>query len=220
MRATIPDHPRAQTTVRTGTFPRASARILIGMFLVWSALLVALDQATKLWAQARFAAHGEELPLALGFSFTYTRNSGAAFGMLRNLSIPIGPFVLDGTLVLGLLSAAVSVGLIGYLWRRGRSLDALTYASLSIVLAGAVGNAIDRLRLGYVIDFIHFQVGSFDFPVFNVADSCVVVGAALLLIHSFGSDAERRAHERDERSASFEPRDADGDSGFEEAERR
>jgi signal peptidase II len=168
------------------------------MFLVWSALLVALDQATKLWAQARFALHGEELPLALGFSFTYTRNSGAAFGMLRNLSIPIGPFVLDGTLVLGLLSAAVAAGLIAYLWRRGRSLDALTYGSLAIVLAGAVGNAIDRLRLGYVIDFIHFQVGSFDFPVFNVADSCVVVGAGLLLIHSFRSDADNRAEHPEE----------------------
>lgn len=170
------------------------------MFLVWSALLVALDQATKLWAQARFGPAGDELPIGLGFSLTYTRNTGAAFGMLRDLAIPIGPVLLDGTLVLGLLSAIVAVGLVVYLSRRGGRLDRLSYAALTLVLAGAVGNMIDRLRLGYVIDFIHFQVGWFDFPVFNVADSCVVVGAAVLLLASF---ADGR---RDRPSTSPDPR--------------
>ena len=166
------------------------------MFLVWSALLVALDQATKLWAQARFGPTGDELPVGLGFSLTYTRNTGAAFGMLRDLAIPVGPIVLDGTLALGLLSAAVAVGLIVFLLRRGAALDALSYAALTLVLAGAVGNMIDRLRLGYVIDFIHFQVGWFDFPVFNVADSCVVLGAGVLLIASFRDGRRNRTAAR------------------------
>lgn len=161
------------------------------MFLVWSALLVAVDQATKLWAQARFAPTGDELPLALGFSLTYTRNTGAAFGIFQNLSIPLGPVVLDGTLLLGLLSAAVSIALIAHLWRNAGRMDAIAAVSLTFVLAGALGNMIDRLRLGYVIDFIHFQVGNFDFPIFNVADSCVVLGATALLVHSFLSEEER-----------------------------
>ena len=66
--------------------------------------------------------------------------------------------------------------------------------ALGLVLAGAAGNMIDRLRLGYVVDFIHFRVGWFDFPVFNVADSCVVIGAALLVLASFlGERREQRA---------------------------
>lgn len=170
------------------------------MFLVWTALLVTLDQATKLWAQSRFGSTGDELPLALGFSFTYTRNTGAAFGILRDLAIPIGPVVLDGTLALGLLSAVIAAGLLVYLWRRGRHLNAWGHAALTLVLAGAVGNMIDRLRLGYVIDFIHFQVGWFDFPVFNVADSCVVIGAAVLLIASFRDGRHDISSKREEPS--------------------
>lgn len=187
------------------------------MFLVWSALLVALDQATKLWAQARFAPHGDELPLALGFSLTYTRNSGAAFGMFQDLSVPIGPVLLDGTLLLGLLSGVVAVALVAYLWRNARRLDSLTYVSLTLVLGGAVGNMIDRLRLGYVIDFIHFQVGSFDFPVFNVADSCVVLGATALLLHSLGSsDGSSREVASDEATPEY----PSAEPGLEDAERR
>ena len=202
MRVTIPNRFRAPATVSTGTFRSAPARILGGVFLVWSALLVLVDQATKLWAQDRFAGHGNELPLALGFSFTYTENTGASFGILRNLQVPLGPMVLDGTVALGLLSAAVSIALVIFLARRGRRVDPLTYGALTVVLAGALGNMIDRLRLGYVIDFIHFQVGAFDFPVFNVADSCVVIGAALLLLQGFGV----RARGPVERDASAGPR--------------
>ncbi len=153
------------------------------MTLLLAAALVGLDQLSKALIVQNLRL-GEEIPLALGFSITHSRNTGAAFGMLRDLSLPLGPLVVDGTFLLGLLSAAVSLGLVVYLVANRGRLPALTATALALVLAGAAGNMIDRFRLGYVIDFIHFQAGSFDFPVFNVADSCVVIGAALLVLAS------------------------------------
>lgn len=150
--------------------------------LVTAAVLVALDQATKAWIVATVPLGVREHSLGLGFHITHTRNSGAAFGMLRDLQWVLGPVLIDATVLLGLLNLVVSAVLVAYLLTRGERLDALTRAALALVLAGAAGNMIDRLRLGYVVDFIDFQVGSFDFAVFNVADSCIVIGAGLLIL--------------------------------------
>ena len=144
------------------------------MFLFVAAALIAVDQLTKFWAQHTFPLGGEGLPLALGFHLTYVRNTGAAFGIFQ-----------DGTLLLGGLSALVSLGLLIYLILNARTLPKLQLWGLTLIFSGAVGNMIDRFRLGYVIDFIHFYLPNFDFPVFNVADSCVVIGAGLLIISSF-----------------------------------
>lgn len=157
--------------------------------LFLAAALVALDQLTKAWVVANLPRDGTEIALALGFGITHTRNGGAAFGILRDLELRIAGLTIDGTLLLGLLSAAVSLGLIVYLLRNARRLSAIQATAAALVLAGAAGNMIDRLRLGYVVDLIHFKVGSFDFPVFNVADACVVIGAGLLILGSLmGSD--------------------------------
>ncbi|HRN17929.1 MAG: signal peptidase II [Trueperaceae bacterium] len=157
--------------------------------LFLAAALVALDQLTKAWVVANLPRDGTEIALALGFGITHTRNGGAAFGILRDLELRIAGLTIDGTVLLGLLSAAVSLGLIVYLLRNARRLSAIQATAAALVLAGAAGNMIDRLRLGYVVDLIHFKVGSFDFPVFNVADACVVIGAGLLILGSLmGSD--------------------------------
>lgn len=153
-----------------------------------AALLVGIDQLSKYLVVANMEL-GSSTPLGLGFAITHSRNTGAAFGLLRDLHVPLGPIMLDGTFLLGLLSAAVSVGLLVFLLRNGRRLSALPATALALVLAGAAGNMIDRFRLGYVVDFIHFRVGWFDFPVFNVADSCVVIGAGLLVIASLFGDS-------------------------------
>jgi signal peptidase II len=151
------------------------------MHLLLAAVLIAADQISKFWVKGSFGL-GDELRLGLGFSLTYVQNNGAAFGMLRDLSVPLGPLTLDGTLLLGLLSAAVATVLLVYLLANGRRLPALPLLGLTLIFSGAIGNMIDRLRLGYVIDFIHFRVENFNFPVFNLADSCVVVGAGLVLL--------------------------------------
>lgn len=159
----------------------AADRMTPMTFLV-AALLVALDQAAKAWTVATLPLGGPGEPLIPGALYlTYVRNEGAAFGMLRRLDVPLGPLTIDGTFLLGLLSAAVSVWLVVHLARHGRDHGAWMRAALVMVLAGAVGNMIDRFRLGYVIDFFHVKIGWFDFPVFNVADALVSVGATLLL---------------------------------------
>ena len=151
------------------------------MFLLLAAALMTADQLSKFWAKTTFPLYGEEFRMGLGFSLTYVRNNGAAFGILQNLSFPIGPVTLNGTILLGILSGSVALALLIFLLRSRRRLSALQLIALTLILSGAVGNMIDRLRLGYVVDFIHFQVPGFNFPVFNLADSCVVVGAILLI---------------------------------------
>lgn len=173
------------------------------MHLLLAALLVAADQASKLWARTSFSE--ETLQLGLGFSFTYVRNTGAAFGLLRDLNVALGPLLLDGTLLLGLLSAAVALVLIWYLLRRGAAIPPVTRFALTLVLAGAVGNMIDRLLLGFVVDFIHFHRGEFDFPVFNLADTFVVAGGALLFIGGLVDGDSRRDEESDEGRVLTEP---------------
>jgi len=152
------------------------------MTFVLASLLVAIDQLSKFWVVRSLPLNGSEIPLALGFSLTHIRNSGAAFGILRNIDLELGPVTLDGTMLLGVLSAVVSLLLIVYLAFGGRGIQPLARVALAVILAGAAGNMIDRLRLGYVTDFVHFRVSWFDFPVFNVADACVVIGAGLLIL--------------------------------------
>ncbi len=184
---------RAATYTRPREPPPRRHRILPGVAIIIAALLVGLDQLTKYLVASNMEL-GASVPLGLGFALTHSRNTGAAFGLLRDLNIPLGGVTIDGTFLLGVLSAAVSLGLLIYLLRNGARLGALTATALGLVLAGAAGNMIDRFRLGYVVDFIHFRVGWFDFPVFNVADSCVVIGAALLVLASFlGERREQRA---------------------------
>jgi signal peptidase II len=140
------------------------------MYFVLTAVLLVLDQLTKWWSSTTFPLNGEGRYVFLGFYFTYVQNTGAAFGIFQ-----------DGTLPLGILSAVVSVAIIIYLVSRGKTMPTIQRYALASILAGAIGNMIDRFRLGYVIDFIHFNVPGFSFPVFNVADSCVVIGAMLLI---------------------------------------
>lgn len=143
------------------------------MYFVLVALLLVLDQLTKWWSSTTFPLNGEGRYIFLGFHFTYVQNTGAAFGIFQ-----------DGTLPLGILSAVVSAAILVYLIVRGKSIPVLQRYALASIFAGAIGNMIDRFRLGYVIDFIHFNVPGFSFPVFNVADSCVVIGAILLILSS------------------------------------
>jgi signal peptidase II len=160
------------------------------MMFVLATVMVVIDQLSKTWIARTLPLDGADIPLLFGLGITHTRNSGAAFGILRNLELRVAGLVIDGTVLLGLLSLLVSLGLIVYMVRNARRLTLLTRTAFGLVLAGAIGNGIDRLRLGYVIDFIHFKVGSFDFPVFNVADSCVVIGAGLLILGSlFGGES-------------------------------
>lgn len=161
------------------------------MAFLLAAFLVAVDQLSKAWIARTLPVNQVDIPVIPGLGITHTRNNGAAFGMLRDLDLTVLGLHVDGTRLLGLLSAVVSVVLSVYLARNGRRLAVPQRVALGLVLAGALGNMIDRLRLGYVVDFIHVRSGALSIPVFNVADACIVVGATLLVLSGLRGPAPR-----------------------------
>jgi signal peptidase II len=142
-----------------------------------SAALIGLDQWTKHLAVAHLAFR-ERVPFVPGFwDWNLTHNTGAAFSFLADAGgWQHGFFVL--------LALAISAMLSFWLFRteRGDWRSALPFA---LIVSGAIGNVIDRVRFGYVIDFIHWYWRGFDWPVFNVADSCIVGGAVAMVIFGF-----------------------------------
>lgn len=141
-----------------------------------SAAVIALDQLTKLWIERSFALY-ESVRLLPVLDITRLHNRGAAFSFLAGASGWQRWFFVA-------LAVFVSAGLVVWLARIRSQAQRWLALGLALILGGALGNVIDRLRLGYVIDFVHAhwaRIG-FDFPAFNVADSAITVGAALVLL--------------------------------------
>jgi signal peptidase II len=146
-------------------------------------LSVALDQFTKHWVHTHFQ-WGESFPVLNSvFALTYVRNTGAAFGLFHRAPPSFRePFFLAVPfLALGVIAVLFSK------LREGQSWSAI---ALSLIVGGAVGNLIDRVRFGYVIDFldVHWKE-VYHWPAFNVADSCIVAGVAILFILSLNKPA-------------------------------
>ncbi len=144
-------------------------------WLSLSALIIVLDQASKLWV-THFFAYGENLPLLSVFSLTLVHNPGAAFSFLSDA----------GGMqrwLFSFLALGASVWMVVLLRKHsGKLLFAL---ALSLVLGGALGNLIDRVMYGYVVDFLLFHWDAHYFPAFNLADSAITGGAFLLILESF-----------------------------------
>lgn len=139
--------------------------------------LIILDQLTKGAIQTNFKL-GESIEIIPGlFNFTYVQNPGAAFGFLASADDIIRkPLFL-------FIPVVACVWLLVLIWQ-SRHQDILLGTSYSLILAGAVGNLIDRFSMGYVVDFLDFHIQAKHFPAFNVADSCITI-AAILLIYDF-----------------------------------
>ena len=153
---------------------KGMSEVLNSSVLAVSFLLVLADQAVKLGI-ARTMRLGESIPVLSGiFHITYIENPGAAFGMLANQR---WFFILAGILVI--LAACV-------MYRRLSETGRLVRLGAALLLGGAVGNLIDRIRLGRVIDFLDFRV----WPVFNIADIGICVGVACL-IYALMRDGEK-----------------------------
>ncbi len=146
------------------------------LFLGLAVLVVLLDQSTKRLAEERLDRTGiRSVPLPIAgdyLRFTYVENRGAAFGLLQDQTIF---FVFVGIVVVGVIAASYR-----YLPRSGF----LVHLALGLQLGGAVGNLIDRIRQGYVVDFVDFGYRSNWWPVFNVADSAILLGVALLALNA------------------------------------
>lgn len=145
--------------------------------LLWIALAVLiLDQASKLLAVEVLA--GAPVAVLPFFNFNLTFNTGAAFGFLNQAG------GWQKWLFIAIASA-VSV-MIVFMIRNLTRRDLQTAVALSMILGGALGNLVDRVRLGYVVDFIQLYYQTWSWPVFNIADSAVFIGAVLLALDLFG----------------------------------
>lgn len=147
-----------------------------GSGLIWlglSVFIVAIDQLSKWWINAHLV-WGQVYPLLPFLNVRLAYNPGAAFSFLGDAS---------GwqRSVLSVVTGIVVVVLTQWLRRSGRG-STWMGLSLSLIIGGAVGNLIDRIHLGYVIDFIDFHVNTWHFATFNVADAAISVGALLLLL--------------------------------------
>jgi signal peptidase II len=145
--------------------------------LATGAVVLVLDQATKAIVERTMTVN-DTIPLLPFFSLTYVRNTGAAFGILRDLDAAL-------RLPLFVLVTLLAVwALVSYL-RQLPAGDSWVAGALGGILGGAAGNLVCRVRYGEVVDFAHLHYGTFDWPMFNVADSAITVGVAIVLLHSF-----------------------------------
>jgi len=157
----------------------ASQKDKRGLVLAISALVVVIDRITK-HIVAQQLPNGQAHTVIPGiFRITDVHNTGAAFSMFAENASP----VTVRNILIGFSVIAVIV-LFGMLWRVGRQLT-VTSVALALILGGAFGNLYDRVRLHYVIDFLEVRIIHYHWPDFNVADSCIVIGACLLLIEIF-----------------------------------
>jgi signal peptidase II len=160
----------------------ANQRTHPAAWLWLSAGVVVLDQATKFLVN-RFLDLYERVEVLPVLDFTLLHNTGAAFSMLADASGWQRNFFIT-------LASVVSVVLVVWLWRLPRG-DRMLAVALSLILGGAIGNLIDRVLHGYVIDFIHAHWGAAYFPAFNMADSAITIGAGLLILDAFREHGTR-----------------------------
>ena len=148
---------------------------MLKRWLALSALVIVLDQLSKAWITSHFA-FGEKLTMLSVFDLVLAHNTGAAFSFLN-----------DAGGIQRWLFSSIAVAASGWIiWLLRRHSGQLLFAAaLSMILGGALGNLIDRLTYGYVVDFLSFHWDDHYFPAFNLADSAITCGAFLLIIDSF-----------------------------------
>ncbi len=169
------------------------------ILLVVAGLVIALDQLTKYLVVDRFRL-GDTVPVILNFfNLTYVQNKGAAFGLLSqahpNFRVPffiVVPLIALFTII--------------YVFRKIPDDDSKLSVALSLVIAGAIGNLIDRLTLGYVVDFLDFHWHwSYHFPAFNVADSAICVGVGLIMLDLLVQESSPSTKKGSQPNASASP---------------
>lgn len=159
-------------------------RSKVAYFLV-SLVVLVLDQLTKLWATAKLKPVDSMEVIPGLFRFTYALNRGVAFSLFADSEFEV-------RWILSAISAVAAVAVLVYLWRTAAAQWRLSSA-LSLLLAGIVGNLIDRVRLGEVVDFLDFHwYDSYTWPTFNIADAAICVGAFLLAMEMMKEGKEEK----------------------------
>jgi signal peptidase II len=145
--------------------------ILLIVFLV----VIALDQSTKLMIQQTLPLHKTVEIFPGFFNLIHVRNTGGAFGIFGGEKGPVGS-------VLFVVASLIAVGILVVLFLRVKEHEKTLAFSLALLLSGAIGNLIDRVSYGEVVDFLDFHVSSTHWPAFNIADSAISIGIALMAL--------------------------------------
>lgn len=165
-------------------------------YLAASGAVLMIDQTTKAWAVRRLK-FGDNIAVIQNFlNFAYAENPGVAFSFFNS-------YGETGRWSLSAVAIVAAILVLYYFWRTPRSDDRILGA-LAFMLAGILGNVVDRLRLGYVVDWIDVQFGSWHYPTFNASDIAICTGAGLLILDMFLSkkDETQTAEESKEKPVS------------------
>lgn len=157
-------------------------------FAIWayvSLAVIVLDQAAK-WAIVEHVPLYGRIAITPFLNITHQQNEGAAFSFLADASGWQRWFFIA-------LALAISAVIVVWLWRLRTARQWVLSAGLALVLGGAIGNVIDRIRVGHVVDFVQVLIAGWPFPSFNVADSAITVGAALLIVDALFLSGRRQA---------------------------
>jgi signal peptidase II len=152
-----------------------------GAYLAVSLAVLFLDQWTKGLVTRTMEVHQSKTIISDVFDLTYVRNTGAAFGLFASVDSSIKAIMLNSIAVIVFLIVSA------YALRSSHKSVRLQ-VGLALILGGAVGNLLDRVRFGYVVDFLDFAVSGHHWPAFNVADSAICIGVALLFLDMLGSE--------------------------------
>ena len=145
------------------------------LYVLLGLAVLGLDQLTKYWIMATMNLYEVQAIIPGLFNLVYVTNKGAAFSMLASIDSPIRHYFFISINSL----AAIGLTIAAY---RMRNHQVFYLISFALIASGALGNLIDRIRFGAVIDFLDFYVGSYHWPAFNVADSSICVGVAILFV--------------------------------------
>jgi len=151
--------------------------------LLIAAVVVLLDRMSKIWVDKHVGRGDFITVIPKVFRISHVFNTGAAFSLFAN---SISPAMVRNVLI-GFSMVAIAVVLV-MIWHAGR-LFSVTGVALALILGGAIGNVYDRIAFRYVVDFLEVTIVHYHWPDFNVADSCIVIGACLLLLEIFRSPA-------------------------------
>ncbi|MCL2659800.1 MAG: signal peptidase II [Acidobacteriaceae bacterium] len=158
------------------TEPRRKERNYLAIFALIAAAVVALDRITKRLVVEHIAVGDTHTVIPHVFRISHVFNTGAAFSVFENSG---SPDLVRKALI---AFSVVAVILVGYMLVRCRRSLSLTAVALSLILGGAIGNLYDRIAYHHVIDFLEVHIIHYHWPDFNVADSCIVIGACLLVL--------------------------------------
>ena len=171
--SSLPTMTTPETTSQTRTRDARSILFLL------AAAVIAADQASKRWIVHHIHSGTERVLIPKYFALSHVLNSGAAFSAFADSASPetVRRILIGFSVAAAIIVAALIV-------RTGRTLT-FSSVALALILGGAIGNLYDRIRYGYVIDFLEVHIVHYHWPDFNLADSCIVIGACLLILEIF-----------------------------------